>query len=202
MVVMVFGNVVLRYVFNSGHHRFGRAVALVAGLADLPRRHRGPERASAPRHGSPVRMMPRGGRLACYVVSHLLMLYATWLLLRGAGSRRSSTSDVPAPADRPVRRLVLRHRCLLRGARHPSSSTTSIARLAGSSPRKSSSASGERGEADVGKTAPKLEKTAPPPNSVPSERRVMTIAVFVGTLLGAWRSACRSPTRSSSAASR
>ena len=55
MVVLVFGNVVLRYVFNSGITDFGGAVALAAGLADVPRRHRraAPARPSRRRHAGP-----------------------------------------------------------------------------------------------------------------------------------------------------
>lgn len=84
MVVMVFGNVVLRYVFNSGLEfseevsRFvfvwmtfiGSVVALREGL------HLGMD--------TVVKRLSRRGKLLCYWISHLLMLWCCVLLFRGS----------------------------------------------------------------------------------------------------------------------
>ncbi|MFT3962943.1 TRAP transporter small permease [Propionivibrio sp.] len=81
---MVFGNVVLRYVFNSGLEfseevsRFvfvwltfiGSVVALREGL------HLGMD--------TVVKRFSRQGKLACYCVSHLLMLWCCVLLFKGS----------------------------------------------------------------------------------------------------------------------
>jgi TRAP-type C4-dicarboxylate transport system permease small subunit len=97
MVVMVFGNVVLRYGFNSGitvSEELSRwslvwLIFLGAIVALKEHQHLGMDFA--------VRMLPHGGRLACYVVSHLLMIYATWLLLKGSWQQTLLNWDVPAP---------------------------------------------------------------------------------------------------------
>jgi len=84
MVVMVFGNVVLRYGFNSGivvSEELSRWLFLwvtflgaVVGL----RRHA--------HLGSDflVARLPPLGKRACLVAAHLLMLWATWLVFSGA----------------------------------------------------------------------------------------------------------------------
>ena len=48
MVVMVFGNVVLRYGFNSGITVSEEAFALAVRVDDLPRRARGPAQPRTP----------------------------------------------------------------------------------------------------------------------------------------------------------
>ncbi len=84
MVILVFGNVVLRYGFNSGITTseelsrwlfvwmtfLGAIVALKDGA------HLGSD--------ALVSRLPRRGKQAMFVVSHLLMLYICWLLFRGA----------------------------------------------------------------------------------------------------------------------
>lgn len=98
MVAMVFGNVVLRYAFNSGITvseelaRWGLVyMTFIGGVVTLrERQHLGMDFL--------VRMMSRNGRLACHVASHLLMLYATWLLLTGSWKQTLLNLDVTAPA--------------------------------------------------------------------------------------------------------
>ena len=84
MVVMVFGNVVLRYGFNSGITMseelsrwvfvwmvfLGAVVALRAGA------HLGTD--------SLVSRLPVAGKKICLGASHLLMLYTCWLMVKGA----------------------------------------------------------------------------------------------------------------------
>jgi TRAP-type C4-dicarboxylate transport system permease small subunit len=84
MVVLVFGNVVLRYGFNSGiawaeeisRLMFVWLIFLGAILALRRHAHLGVELLQA--------RLPRKLRLLCAVVSHLLMLYALWLFLHGS----------------------------------------------------------------------------------------------------------------------
>ena len=84
MVVLVFGNVVLRYAFDSGiawaeevaRLMFVWLIFLGAILALRHHAHIGVEMLQA--------RLPRKARLACAVLSHLLMLYALWLFLYGS----------------------------------------------------------------------------------------------------------------------
>lgn len=84
MVVLVFGNVVLRYVFNSGiawaeeisRLMFVWLIFLGAILALRHHSHLGVELLQA--------RLPAGIRRACAIVSHLLMLYGLWLFLYGS----------------------------------------------------------------------------------------------------------------------
>jgi TRAP-type transport system small permease protein len=84
MVALVFGNVVLRYVFNSGiaaaeeisRLMFVWLIFLGAILGLRHHAHLGVELVQA--------RIPRGLRVACAVVSHLLMLYALALFLYGS----------------------------------------------------------------------------------------------------------------------
>ena len=84
MVVMVFGNVVLRYAFGSGiasaeeisRLMFVWLVFLGAVLALRQHKHLGLEMVQA--------RLPVPLRRACAVVSHLLILYALWLFLSGS----------------------------------------------------------------------------------------------------------------------
>jgi TRAP-type transport system small permease protein len=98
MVVMVFGNVVLRYVFNSGLSFYDELsrwcfvwlTFLGAIVAMRERRHLGVDIL--------VRLLPRLGQTICFVVSHVLMLYATWLLLTGSWMQTLLNIDVPGAA--------------------------------------------------------------------------------------------------------
>lgn len=84
MVVLVFGNVVLRYAFNSGiaaaeelsRLMFVWLIFLGAILGLRRHAHLGVELVQA--------RLPRPLRRACAIVSHLLMLYALVLFLYGS----------------------------------------------------------------------------------------------------------------------
>ena len=99
MVVLVFGNVVLRYAFNSGitvseevsRWLFVWLTFLGAIVAMREHGHLGVD--------SLVRMLPTWGKKACLVLSQLLMLYATWLLLQGSWEQTIINWDVAAPAS-------------------------------------------------------------------------------------------------------
>ena len=97
MVVMVFGNVVLRYGFNSGiivseevsRWLFLWVTFLGAIVALKEHAHLGSDFLIA-------RLRPRGKK-ACLVVGHLLMLYATWLVFSGALAQTRINWTVEAP---------------------------------------------------------------------------------------------------------
>ena len=84
MLVLVFGNVALRYAFNSGivvseelsRLLFVWLVFVGAIVALFERRHLGVD--------TLVVRLSRRGRLVCFVLSHVLMLYVTWLIFSGA----------------------------------------------------------------------------------------------------------------------
>jgi TRAP-type C4-dicarboxylate transport system permease small subunit len=83
MVVMVFGNVVLRYGFNSGitaseelsRWLFVWMTFLGAVVAVRRHAHLGTDALTS--------RLPLAGRKACFVVAHLLMLYMCWLMATG-----------------------------------------------------------------------------------------------------------------------
>jgi TRAP-type C4-dicarboxylate transport system permease small subunit len=99
MVVLVFGNVVLRYAFNSGitvseeisRWLFVWVTFLGAIIAMREHGHLGVD--------TLVKRLPAAGKKACLVVSQLLMLYATWLLLVGSWEQTLINWDVAAPAS-------------------------------------------------------------------------------------------------------
>ncbi|WP_174874091.1 TRAP transporter small permease [Vogesella oryzae] len=84
MVTLVFGNVVLRYAFNTGFAAaeevsrlmFVWLVFLGAVLALRQQTHLGVDMLQA--------RLPAPLRRLCAIVSHLLMLYALWLFLQGS----------------------------------------------------------------------------------------------------------------------
>jgi TRAP-type transport system small permease protein len=84
MVVMVFGNVVLRYGFNSGitvseelsRWLFVWMTFLGALVALRTHGHLGTD--------SLVARLPRVGKKICLGASHVLMLYLCWLMFRGS----------------------------------------------------------------------------------------------------------------------
>ena len=98
MVVLVFGNVVLRYAFNSGitvseelsRWFFVWLVFLGAIIGMKEHGHLGMD--------SLVSRLPVAGKKACLVVSQLLMLYATWLFLQGSWAQTIINKDSAAPA--------------------------------------------------------------------------------------------------------
>jgi TRAP-type C4-dicarboxylate transport system permease small subunit len=99
MVVLVFGNVVLRYAFNSGitvseevsRWLFVWLTFLGAIVAMREHGHLGVD--------TLVKRLPTWGKKACLVASQVLMLYATWLLLQGSWQQTLINWDVVAPAS-------------------------------------------------------------------------------------------------------
>jgi TRAP-type C4-dicarboxylate transport system permease small subunit len=97
MVVMVFGNVVLRYGFNSGiivseelsRWLFLWVTFLGAIVALKEHAHLGSDFLIA--------RLPRRGKQACLIAGHLLMLYATWLVFSGALAQARINLSVEAP---------------------------------------------------------------------------------------------------------
>ena len=84
MVVMVFGNVVLRYAFNSGitvseevsRWLFVWLTFLGSIVALRHHDHLGTDML--------VSRLSRGGKKACFVAAHVLMLLMCWLMFRGS----------------------------------------------------------------------------------------------------------------------
>ncbi|HSI41351.1 MAG TPA: TRAP transporter small permease [Xanthobacteraceae bacterium] len=99
MVVLVFGNVVLRYGFNSGitlseevsRWMFVWLTFLGAIVALREHAHLGVD--------SLVRRLPLAGKKACFLLSHGLMIYATVLLVIGTWQQAVINWDVVAPAS-------------------------------------------------------------------------------------------------------
>jgi TRAP-type C4-dicarboxylate transport system permease small subunit len=97
MVVLVFGNVVLRYAFNSGitvseevsRWLFVWLTFLGAIVALKEHGHLGSDML--------VSRLPTGGKKALLVVGHLLMLYITWLLFAGSLAQARINWEVEAP---------------------------------------------------------------------------------------------------------
>jgi TRAP-type transport system small permease protein len=97
MVVLVFGNVVLRYGFNSGitvseevsRWAFVWLTFLGAIVALKEHGHLGSDML--------VSRLPVVGKKACLVTGQLLMLYITWLMLSGAFEQAKINWDVEAP---------------------------------------------------------------------------------------------------------
>lgn len=97
MVVLVFGNVVLRYAFNSGiavSEEVSRwlfvwlcFMGAIAALKDGG--HLGTDML--------VSRLPVAGKKACMLLGHLLMLYVTWLFLAGSWQQARINLDVEAP---------------------------------------------------------------------------------------------------------
>jgi len=84
MVLMVFGNVILRYGFNSGitvseelsRWLFVWMTFLGAIVAVRKHAHLGTD--------ALVSRLPKAGKKACFVAAHILMLCMCWLMFRGA----------------------------------------------------------------------------------------------------------------------
>jgi TRAP-type C4-dicarboxylate transport system permease small subunit len=97
MVVLVFGNVVLRYAFNSGitlseevsRWLFVWLTFLGAIVALKEHGHLGTDML--------VSRLPRAGKKFCLVVGQALMLYVNWLIFRGALDQAIINWDVQAP---------------------------------------------------------------------------------------------------------
>src|ERR1043165_8520563 len=99
MVVLVFGNVVLRYAFNSGitvSEELSRWLMvwltfLGAIVALREHSHLGVD--------TLVRALPPAGKRICFILSYGLMLYADWLLLAGSWKQAVITFGDTAPAS-------------------------------------------------------------------------------------------------------
>jgi TRAP-type C4-dicarboxylate transport system permease small subunit len=97
MVLLVFGNVVLRYAFNSGitvseevsRWLFVWLTFLGAIVALKEHGHLGSDML--------VSRLPTGGKKLLLVVGHLLMLYITWLIFNGSLAQARINWDVEAP---------------------------------------------------------------------------------------------------------
>ena len=97
MVVLVFGNVVLRYAFNSGitiseevsRWLFVWMTFMGAIVAIKEHGHLGTDML--------VARLPKTGKKACLIVGHLLMLYVTWLLFEGSVAQTKINWEVNAP---------------------------------------------------------------------------------------------------------
>jgi TRAP-type C4-dicarboxylate transport system permease small subunit len=97
MVVLVFGNVVLRYAFNSGitvseevsRWLFVWLTFMGAVVALRERAHLGSDML--------VSRLGLAGKKVCLVVGQLLMLYITWLLFQGSWQQVQINTDVQAP---------------------------------------------------------------------------------------------------------
>ncbi|NQD79515.1 TRAP transporter small permease [Pseudomonas seleniipraecipitans] len=84
MALLVFGNVVLRYVFNSGitwseemsRYLFVFMIFFGAALALIQHKHLAVDML--------VEHLPQPLRKACILISSALMLYALWLMVDGA----------------------------------------------------------------------------------------------------------------------
>jgi TRAP-type C4-dicarboxylate transport system permease small subunit len=98
MVVLVFGNVFLRYAFNTGitvseelsRWLFVWMTFMGALVALREHAHLGVD--------TLVKRLPGIGKKICLVLSLLLMLYVTWLLLQGSWEQTIINLDVKAPA--------------------------------------------------------------------------------------------------------
>lgn len=97
MVILVFGNVVLRYGFNSGitvseevsRWLFLWMTFLGAIVALKEHGHLGTD--------ALVARLSRTGKKVCLLVGQALMLYVTWLLLRGSWTQTLINLEVEAP---------------------------------------------------------------------------------------------------------
>jgi TRAP-type C4-dicarboxylate transport system permease small subunit len=97
MVVLVFGNVVLRYGFNSGitaseevsRWLFVWMTFLGTIVAVRDHAHLGTDVV--------VARLPKRGKQACLLLGQALMLYATWLVLKGSWAQAVINLDTFAP---------------------------------------------------------------------------------------------------------
>jgi TRAP-type transport system small permease protein len=98
MVILVFGNVVLRYAFNLGitmseelsRFLFVWLTFLGAIIAFRERGHLGVDMV--------VARLPAVGKKTCLIISQVLMLYVTWLFLQGSWQQTLINLDVKSPS--------------------------------------------------------------------------------------------------------
>ncbi len=97
MVVLVFGNVVMRYAFNSGiteseelaRWLFVWMTFLGAIVALREHGHLGTDMLTS--------RLPVAAKRVCVVISQIMMLYVTWLLFSGSLAQAKINWDVEAP---------------------------------------------------------------------------------------------------------
>ena len=97
MVVLVFGNVVLRYTMNSGitvseelsRWLFVWLTFMVAVVALREHGHLGTDVL--------VSRLPAAGKKVCLVLAQVAMLYVSWLLLKGSWAQMVINADTEAP---------------------------------------------------------------------------------------------------------
>ena len=97
MVVLVFGNVVLRYAFNSGitvseelsRWLFVWLTFIGAVVAVKEHGHLGTDML--------ISRLGTTGKKVCLIIGHVLMIYVTWLLLSGSLQQAKINWDVEAP---------------------------------------------------------------------------------------------------------
>ena len=97
MVVLVFGNVVLRYAFNSGitvseelsRWLFVWLTFMGAVVALREHGHLGTDVL--------VSRLPAVGKKVCLVLAQVAMLYVSWLLLKGSWAQMVINADTEAP---------------------------------------------------------------------------------------------------------
>lgn len=99
MVVLVFGNVVLRYGFNSGitiadevSRLFFVFLTFLGAIVTMREHaHLGVD--------TLVKRLPVLGKKFCFVVGHVLMLFATWLFLQGSWLQAEINMHVKSPVS-------------------------------------------------------------------------------------------------------
>ncbi|CAN5207315.1 TRAP transporter small permease [soil metagenome] len=97
MVALVLGNVILRYVFNSGitvseevsRWLFVWITFMGAVVALKDNAHLGTD--------ALLSRLPAGGKKICLVLSHVLMLYTCWLLFQGSLVQTKINMENAAP---------------------------------------------------------------------------------------------------------
>ena len=97
MVLLVFGNVLLRYAFNSGisvseeisRWLFVYLTFFGAIVALKEHAHLGTDML--------VSRLPPAGKKVCLALAHLVMLYVCWLLFRGSWQQMMINMNVAAP---------------------------------------------------------------------------------------------------------
>ena len=99
MVLLVFGNVVLRYAFNSGitvseelaRWLFVWVTFMGAVVALREHAHLGTD--------ALVSRLPPAGKKVCLVLGHLTMIYVCWLVYQGSMAQTKINMDVLAPSS-------------------------------------------------------------------------------------------------------
>jgi TRAP-type C4-dicarboxylate transport system permease small subunit len=99
MVLLVFGNVVLRYAFNSGitvseelaRWLFVWVTFMGAVVALREHAHLGTD--------ALVARLPPAGKKICLVLGHLTMIYVCWLVYQGSMAQTKINMDVLAPSS-------------------------------------------------------------------------------------------------------